>query len=86
MIFSRGSVAAKVDPCTMGLKNPQTKDPIEKKTRIQTTSMSLFKELDQRICHREHKHGHVAGTCKWMGKTIMCRSLPRCIHDLLPKP
>ena len=68
--FLRGSVAAKVDQCTMGLKNPQTKEPIEKKTRIQTTSMSLFKELDQRICHREHKHGHVAGTCKWMGKTI----------------
>ena len=68
--FLKGSVAAKVDQCTMGLKNPQTKDPIEKKTRIQTTSMSLFKELDQRICHREHKHGHVAGTCKWMGKTI----------------
>ena len=68
--FLKGSVAAKVDQCTMGLKNPQTKDPLEKKTRIQTTSMSLFKELDQRICHREHKHGHVAGTCKWMGKTI----------------
>ena len=68
--FLKGSIAAKVDQSMMGLKIPETQEPIEKKTRIQTTSMSLCHELDNRTCNKQHSHHHIAGTCKWKGRTI----------------
>ena len=58
--FLQGSLAAKMDQCMMGLKNPQNQLPMEKKTRIQTTSQSMFDELDQRVCNKQHQHSQIA--------------------------
>ena len=68
--FLQGSLAAKMDQCMMGLKNPQNQLPMEKKTRIQTTSQSMFDELDQRVCNKQHQHSQIAGTCTWQGQSI----------------
>ena len=66
----RGTIAARIDQCQFGLQNPKNNMPLEKKTRIQTTSKSLFHELDQRICHHEHEHSQIAGTCQWKGASL----------------
>jgi hypothetical protein len=66
----RGTIAARIDQCQFGLQHPQNNMPLEKKTRIQTTSKSLFHELDQRICHHEHEHSQIAGTCQWKGVSL----------------
>ena len=61
--FLKASLPARLDQCMFGLKHPESHDPMEKKTRIQTTSREMWKELDQRTCLHEHAHAHISGQC-----------------------
>ena len=75
----------RIDQCMVGLKNPQNQQPIEKKTRIQTTSKSLLNELDSRICHHHHEHCQIAGTCQCRGHTIPMSKFAGMYPTLLAK-
>ena len=68
--FLQGSLAARLDQCMLGLKNPSNHLAMEKKTRIQTTSRAVFQQLDQRICNKQHVHSQIAGSCHWQGHVI----------------
>ena len=68
--FIRRSVPASVDQCMFGLKHPETRLPMQKQTRIQTTSMELFQEIDHRTCTKNHTHSVIAGSCHWKGHRI----------------
>ena len=66
----QSSVAAQLDQCMFGLKHPETCDPMQKCTRVQTTSKAMFQVLDERRCTKEHEHIPIAGTCQWKGFSI----------------
>ena len=68
--FLQVSVAARMDQCMLGLKHPESLDPLQKRTRVQTTSRAMLAELDDRICDRQHEHQPIAGSCTWKGHTI----------------
>ena len=66
----QGSLTAQLDQCMFGLRHPETTEAMQKRTRIQTTSRTVFEGLDHRLCNHDHKHEQIAGTCHWRGKTI----------------
>ena len=66
----QGSLTAQLDQCMFGLRHPETTDAMQKRTRIQTTSRTVFEGLDHRLCNHEHKHEQIAGTCHWRGRSI----------------
>ena len=68
--FLRISFPAKLDQCQFGLKHPESQDPMQKKTRIQTTSRDMLETLDSRLCHGEHVHAQIAGNCQWRNQNI----------------
>ena len=68
--FMQISVAARMDQCMLGLKHPDSHDPMQKRTRVQTTSRAMLAELDDRLCDQQHEHQPIAGNCKWKGHTI----------------
>ena len=68
--FLRMSFPAKLDQCQFGLKHPESQDPMQKKTRIQTTSRDMLETLDSRLCHGEHVHAQIAGNCQWRNQNI----------------
>ena len=68
--FLKASLPARLDQCMFGLKHPESHDPMEKKTRIQTTSREMWKELDQRTCLHEHAHAHISGQCTFRGHSM----------------
>ena len=63
----RWTMAARLDQCMVGLRHPNTDDPMQKRTRIQTTSREMFQALDDRICSKQHDHHQIAGSCTWKG-------------------
>ena len=63
----RWTMAARLDQCMVGLRHPNTDDPMQKRTRIQTTSREMFQALDDRICSKHHDHHQIAGSCTWKG-------------------
>ena len=64
------SKTAMFDQCQFGLKHPDSKDPLKKGTRLQTTSIEVLKTMDGRTCDKTHSHQPVAGSCQFKGKTI----------------
>ena len=68
--FIRRSVPAVVDQCMFGLKHPETRLPMQKQTRIQTTSMELFQDIDHQTCTKNHTHSVIAGSCHRKGHRI----------------
>ena len=68
--FLQQSLSAKLDFCMFDLRHPETEEPMQKHTRIQTTSRSMFLDLDHRVCNREHTHAQIAGTCRFKDQTI----------------
>lgn len=59
-----------VDQCQYGLRHPETHNPMQKKTRIQTSSKQVLQELDHRVCKRDHVHSQIAGQCQWRGSRV----------------
>ena len=68
--FLRMSIAAKLDQCMFGLQHPTSQEPMQKKTRVQTTSREMFQQLDQRLCNHQHSHARIEGTCHWRNQTM----------------
>ena len=68
--FLESSIPAFVDQCAFGLRHPDNQKLMQKPTRIQTTSIEMFQELDQRFCRKNHEHHAIAGTCFWMGRSM----------------
>ena len=66
----QGSLTAQLDQCMFGLRHPETTEAMQKRTRIQTTSRTVFEGLDHRLCDHDHEHQQIAGTCHWRGKSI----------------
>lgn len=50
----RCTKAIQLDQCMFGLRHPETKDPMQKRTRIQSSSSDLILALDHRLCNRKH--------------------------------
>ena len=63
----RWTIAARLDQCMFGLQHPNTEDPMQKRTRVQTTSREMFALLDDRLCNKQHSHHQIAGSCQWKG-------------------
>ena len=68
--FLTASLPARLDQCMFHLRHPETKDPMEKKTRVQTSSREMWLELDNRICDKFHEHAPIAGQCHFKGHEI----------------
>ena len=68
--FLTASLPARLDQCMFRLRHPETKDPMEKKTRVQTSSREMWLELDNRICDKSHEHAPIAGQCHFKGHEI----------------
>lgn len=68
--FLQRSLAVRLAQCMFGLKHPENQDPLQKRTRIQTTSKGMFQPLDIRTCSHDHVHSQIAGTCKWKDHRI----------------
>ena len=58
------------DQCQFGLKHPALQEPMQKSTRVQTSSEEMFRSLDNRLCSKDHAHAHVAGSCTVDGKRV----------------
>ena len=59
-----------LDQCRFGLIHPEDSRPLKKYTRVQTTSNSMVRNLDGRICQKNHEHAQISGSCKFQGKRI----------------
>ena len=55
------------DQCQFGLKHPVVKEPMQKRTRIQTSSELMFQTMDNRVCPRMHQHVPIEGKYKING-------------------
>lgn len=83
--FLSASYAACLDQCQFGLKHPESHNPMQKKTRIQTTSRDMLLVLDSRVCKREHTHSQISGRCTWKGKSISVSRFAASYPRLLAK-
>lgn len=66
----RSARAIQLDQCMFGLRHPETKDPMQKRTRIQSSSSDLILALDHRLCNHRHEHKSIAGTCRFQGRSV----------------
>ena len=67
----RCTLPAKFDQCQMGLKHPQNRQLIRKRTIVATTSKELHATLDDRLCTGQHVHSPISGSCKFAGKNVL---------------
>ena len=67
----RCTMPARFDQCQMGLKHPQNRKLIKKRTIVSTTSKELHETLDDRLCNGQHVHSPIAGSCKFAGKNVL---------------
>ena len=82
------------DQCQFGLRHPSLQEPMQKSTRVQTSSEEMFRSLDNRLCSRDHAHAHVAGSCTVDGKTVQVsrfsafypRVLAKKIAEVIMRP
>ena len=82
------------DQCQFGLRHPSLQEPMQKSTRVQTSSEEMFRSLDNRLCQKDHAHAHVAGTCHVNGKLVQVsrfsafypRVLARKIAEVIMRP
>ena len=68
--FMQSSLSAKLDQCMFGLRHPESNEPMEKKTCIQTSSREVWKALDCRVCDQQHSHAQIAGQCRFRNHTM----------------
>lgn len=61
---------AQVDQCQFGLKHPVTRDPMQKRTCVRTTSRAMHTILDNRLCNHDHAHSQIAGSCRVNGVSV----------------
>ena len=59
-----------LDQCRFGLVHPEDSRPLKKYTRVQTTSNSMVRNLDGRVCEKNHVHAQIAGSCQFQGNRI----------------
>ena len=64
------TLSIQLDQCMFGLRHPESNDPMQKRTRLQSTSYEMFYQLDSRLCKHQHKHAQIAGQCHWKGHSI----------------
>ena len=82
------------DQCQFGLRHPSLQEPMQKSTRVQTSSEEMFRSLDNRLCQKDHAHAHVAGSCHVNGKLVQVsrfsafypRVLARKIAEVIMRP
>ena len=60
----------KFDQCQFGLRHPETDQLIKKGTRVQSTSVELLHNIDQRFCKGGHIHSQIMGQCKVKGQNM----------------
>ena len=53
-----------VDMCSLGLKIPQTKLFLRKRTQLQTTSKQICEAMKEHLCQKDHEHQAIAGSFK----------------------
>ena len=58
------------DQCRFGLKHPCLQEPMQKRTRVQTSSEEMFQSMDSRFCQHDHEHVPIAGNCSYKGQNI----------------
>ena len=59
------------DQCRYGLKHPQNRLSMKKRTRVQTTSQDLIEALNSQYCTGDHLHAPIAGSCRdRFGRTV----------------
>ena len=87
--FLQVSLPARLDQCMLGLKHPNSQDPMEKKTRVQTSSRTMWETLDNRICDHTHQHAHIAGRGNHKGHVVQVSSFagmyPRTFAKVIVK-
>eukprot|EP00435_Cladocopium_sp_Y103_P051036 s1582_g15.t1 len=82
------------DQCQFGLRHPTMHEPMQKRTRVQTSSEEMFQSLDSRFCKHDHEHAQIAGNCHYQGKSIRVsrfaafypRVLAKKLAEILMRP
>jgi len=82
------------DQCQFGLRHPSLQEPMQKSTRVQTSSEEMFRSLDNRLCQKDHAHAHVPGSCSVDGKLVQVsrfsafypRVLAKKIAEVIMRP
>ena len=64
------TIEAVCDQCTLGLRHPQTKEAMRKRTRVQTSSPFVATMLEKCQCKGDHHHAPIAGNCQVFGRTM----------------
>ena len=63
-----GTLPATFDMCQVGLLQlPSSKDFLQKRTQVFTTSRKLFEQVHEQFCHGIHKHDPIKGKFKHKG-------------------
>ena len=84
--FMRMTVAARTDQCMLGLKHPQTLDPMQRRTRIQTTSRAMLAQLDDCRCSQQHSHHPIARSRQWKGHSVQVSKYAGFYPKMFAKP
>ena len=58
------------DQCESGLKHPQTKEAMRKRTRVQTTSITLYSAMHGDVCSGNYRHVSIEGCCTVKGRLM----------------
>ena len=64
------TLSARFHQCRFFLRHPETQELIKKGTRVQTSSIAMFEELNKMKCDGQHTHANLEGHCRFQGKGI----------------
>ena len=91
--ISKVTLRAVFDMCQFGLRIPKSNRFIRKSSQIYTTSLEIFRNLDQVKCHNQHEHQRIEGSLNIFGKfqkvsqfcATYCRGFAERIAHLICK-